>query len=874
MKIESAINKLTEQCDIYYKNICISREPIVRDFLRFFSKAFNQSEKRVSFSLNTGSVVFDMVAVVATVISSLGYNENTNDNIIDSFSVGDIVIYDGKRYTWNGIVEQYNNTYISLGYDNGKINGKGTRQILYEKNKYAVKAYHGKSKVTDGRGIRNKKSNREDFFSYIYDVRKVDVPSAIDASFVVVAEKNFSEVLKDLSIKYESKSVGLFDLVACSYYTNGLEETVIGSNPSKKEPVIKLTSHISTGRELALRNDGNKIAGVIVLVSSDTSCDNSELLDLIGRKKIKFLHYMTRYDTSYGEYIVKEYTNASVFACTPSYLLEIEESDRVNKKNIVNDLNKQINNLAKLDVEEVIVDSDYTFETIRNIKDAIFAVKDSGLDDESINDFIMNTMTLLNLFMSAPFRLKVMEKCIVDNKLHIGVISPAERIKKLEKQVGLFGSVEAYAKTVVDFLKNEYEKLLDDNRKENSLEIIIRRNIKKRIAIIVPKAYYRDVLKSSSIFGINTSNVFIETAKGFNPDNFYDVIIAVGDIDGSRFKVFECCSASKVYMLLYNSENKIFSVKKRKAKVFEGNIYNKHKKYSYVIDERIEKEEIKNTQEIEEVETDFDNLANYIDGLKYVIPSRYSTYSDSESGTSVSEVSYVGFFESGERIFMSKYYSAVVYDEIKGVDEKNADKLQAGDVIVFTRNDSYTKNIVDYIFEELLEQNKLNDSVKEAFEKSERWKKLLRDYKEDGEYTYRDIADALNEIGLDYGEVAIRQWIIPESHIVGPRKAEVISIIGKLVYDEDMINNYNMYDEAFKLVRKHRRKILGLISRAINDKLSGKHASGDEIIQTVFDNVDKLSETYELESIQKLEEPLFMPVGIVNRPVDVEDVGV
>ena len=868
MKIEDAINKLINQCEIYYKNVCISNEPVIRDFLRFFSKTFNQSEKRVSFSLNTGSFIFDIAASVAAVISSLGYNENTNEDILSNLQIGDMVLYKNKRYLWNGLKEEKGVIYMVL-----KQKENDFTMTPYEKSKHLVKEYHGTSRMTDGRGIRKKKTNREDFFSYIYDVKPSEIPSAIDASFVLVSDKDFGgEVLKDVSIKYNNKRVALLDLVACSYYTSGLEEMIIGSNPSKKEPVLKLTSQISTARELALSRDGNNIAGVIISVSSDTSSDNSELKDLIGRKKIRFLHYMTRYDTSFGEYIVKEYTNSSVFACTPSYLKEIGTSNN-DKHEIIKTLNKQMDNLANLDIEEVLAESPFSFEIIKNFRTAILAVKDSNSDEEIINDFILNSYALLNVFLTAPFNLDVMENCVVKKMLRAGVMAPSERINKLEKYGASLNDVSVYVETIISFFKDGYKSLSKKNTKADAIENIIRKNIRKRIAIIVPKAYYKDVLKQSSIFGINTSNVFIETLKGFNPDHYYDVIIVVGDLDKSRFKLFECCSTSKIYVLLYEYENQLHMLKKRKATVYADNIYRKHNTYTYTIDEKTEKEIIKEPDDIKENIEDFEGISRYIDSLKYVMPTRYASYSSGESGIGVSEVSYVGFFESGERIFLSKYYSAVVYDDIKGVEEKSVDKLKPGDTMVFTKNDSYTKNIVDYIFEELLDENKLNDNVKNAYDKSQRWKTLLREYKDEGGYSFREVTERLNKLGLDYGEVAIRQWIIPESHIVGPRKAETIKIIGELVGDDELINGVQDYDEAFKYIRKQRRKILDLISRAINDKLAGKKNATDDILQIVFDNVDRLSETYELESIQKLDDSLSLPVGMVNRPIDSEDVG-
>lgn len=60
--------------------------------------------------------------------------------------------------------------------------------------------------------------------------------------------------------------------------------------------------------------------------------------------------------------------------------------------------------------------------------------------------------------------------------------------------------------------------------------------------------------------------------------------------------------------------------------------------------------------------------------------------------------------------------------------------------MVFTRRDDYTKNIVDFVYEKLLETGKLSGKVIAASEKTEYWKDALRRYKMRGNYTYSDIA--------------------------------------------------------------------------------------------------------------------------------------
>lgn len=585
---------------------------------------------------------------------------------------------------------------------------------------------------------------------------------------------------------------------------------------------------------------------------------------------------MTKYDTSVGEYIVREYTNSSVFACTPSYLKGTNTISG-NDSKLLDDLHRQMYNWANLSINEVVVGSGISFKMLKTIRNDIFALKDSVLDDDNKNDFLINIYTLQNLFLTGPFDLIYMEECVSENKLHHGVMSPKERIGKLEEHISLFDNAKTKAKEVLDCIKQEYRMLVRNNPKQKALDEIIRKNIKKRIVVVVPKSYYIDVLKSTSIFGINTSNVYFKTTREFSPEEFYDVVIVVSNKVSDKFKIFECCSTSQMYVILHEAENMSFMLKKKKARVFGGNIYKKHMKYSYVIDDAKERAEINDnieTQEAEEVENGWNELSEFIDNLKFKVPMRYTYNSGtklvSDTGTALSEVSYVGMFETGESIYLSKYYSAVVYDGCS-IEEKKPEKRQSGDVLVFTRNDNYTKNIVDYIFDELLEKNKLNASVKEANQKAEKWKELLRAYKDSGDYSYRDVTDSLNKLGLKHDEVTVRQWIYPESHIVGPRSMDDIRIIGELVNDDDLRNNYTLYDDAFKIVRKQRRNILGLIFKAINEKLSGRRSSGDEIIQMVFDNVDRLSQRYELESIKKVDEQYYIPIGYANRPIDSED---
>ena len=70
-------------------------------------------------------------------------------------------------------------------------------------------------------------------------------------------------------------------------------------------------------------------------------------------------------------------------------------------------------------------------------------------------------------------------------------------------------------------------------------------------------------------------------------------------------------------------------------------------------------------------------------------------------------------------------------------------------------------------------------------------------------------------------------------------------------------------------VRHDRRKILDLIAKAIGDKLSGNLPPEGRVLSVVYDNVDSLSETMELDNISELSESVNIGVGLANTKNDV-----
>ena len=123
-------------------------------------------------------------------------------------------------------------------------------------------------------------------------------------------------------------------------------------------------------------------------------------------------------------------------------------------------------------------------------------------------------------------------------------------------------------------------------------------------------------------------------------------------------------------------------------------------------------------------------------------------------------------------------------------------------------------------------------------------------------------------------EVTIRQWLIEDSHIVGPRNERTMGFIAAVTQDPHLLADPHGFYIACSAVRHDRRKILDLIAKAINDKLSGNLPPEGSVLSIVYDNVDNLSETMELENISELTESVNISVNLVNTPITEAEVSV
>ena len=390
----------------------------------------------------------------------------------------------------------------------------------------------------------------------------------------------------------------------------------------------------------------------------------------------------------------------------------------------------------------------------------------------------------------------------------------------------------------------------------------------EKVAIIIPKAYYADILYKDTMF--SRKGVYITTANQFDDSQSYDKVIVVGDFSGKRFDALKCKAASEIIVLLYECEIHWFEKKRQKAEKFEkklNTIMGLDDNYSHNDSDGADCDEDMVVQFARESL----DLEEYIESISVFDIQKFTAGVFAGSGNaSVSEVSAVGRFTGGELIMFSKYYKAVVYNPLntrEPISETDIEELSAGDRLIFTKRDDFTQNIVDNVYETLLISKKLSREVLDATEKAKWWKVVLRNYQKTHNLSYRQLAKELNYFGCFLTEVSIRKWLVEESYIVGPRKESTLQQIAEMTKDTYLLNDTAGYFSACKMVRQQRKKILKFIGKAIEYKLSGHQPPQGSDLEIIYNNVENLSEMLELETMTFLDESILIPANITNKPI-------
>ena len=226
-------------------------------------------------------------------------------------------------------------------------------------------------------------------------------------------------------------------------------------------------------------------------------------------------------------------------------------------------------------------------------------------------------------------------------------------------------------------------------------------------------------------------------------------------------------------------------------------------------------------------------------------------------------------FDSEEIAFFTKNYKAYVLDEtINSAREVSVSELAEGDVIVFTRSTSKTRDIVEEILHDIIKSKIVSPEIESAYYKSREWKTTLVDYMKQTESSAKSIADEMIANGVNVQEITIRGWLDEESHTVRPRELDSIQQIALIAGNDELFDHAGECFEAGREIYKFRRQILKAIGQAILGEVTGNNAVTSTMAAAVADRIKDAAVTLQIETITFMDDKV--PINTINRPITID----
>lgn len=868
MTAKEALKTIIQKCDFLFDGEIISRELLMRQFVEFLSDTTEKEKHNSGFVLHTGSDCFNVVAVAYAAVTCLVYNESDTEEVVSSLKDGDLVLFKGQRCVFNGFP---NDNF--LGGRKYILLSQGTDKTYVPQGDWRhIQPYYGNSQMLDGRGVRKKGTIRDEFYKDVLGYKASDIPAVLNASVALVMPRDMADSLMEkIAFQFNKKTIRLLDLITASYFTEN-EEYPYGGNAAKTEATLKVSGKISVARKMVVSRRGNKHIGIMVFGNETVSRCLSELPELLNRQSLPYIYLLMNVDSEHAMTLIREVDRPNVFLCSKPFLLQHSHSC-ISENKYTLELSKQVSTIIRRCENTFIANGWLTWEEYKAFKKSVFAIKNSDYSSSEKDSFIIISCYLMNLFSFAPFKIADIDQCISSGLLTIPYVE--DRLSDLNSYLNTFPTgLQEQAKQIVSVLETSYCFLYDKNEKEEYLRGILRDNKEKRVAIVVPKAYYITIMRECGYFDIMDNDGFltIVTANRFDHSVLYDLIIVLGNYEGKRFNTFKCTSSPIIETVLYSYESKPYRRSQRIARRAEAELNALNTTEHRVADESVPEDlyysdasEDADAEELAQLESSVNDYISQLNEIAFFGGIDSLTYQ--AGSTTFAEIIAAGTFDSGEKIFFTKFYKAYVFDESEGVvKETNVSDLNEGDSLVFTQNTAETRDIVDTVLAKLVDEHKVDNEVVESYELSKKWKQVLRDYMHQERLPAKTIAEKMIENGASVQEITIRGWMDEDSHTIGPRNADSIKQIALLVENEEMYSNSDKYYKACSVIRKIRRKILKWIGEAIIDKLSGREPEAGTVKADIYNRIDSVAQILCLESITPIEQTI--PMHLTNRPVN------
>lgn len=860
-----------KKCDIYLEECKISNETVLKTTLDFLDGTMQEKKHSSAMLLHTGSVCYDVVAFVLSVLANIIFDENDAVEDVTSLKKGTIVSYRKRLWRYEGIYEGsekiLQKKYVLKG-DSGEvcyINENALSEIL---------PYNGLAKKLSGKGIRADKSKRLDFLENVLNLKRNEIVAVPRTSTVLFMDNVELDYLLDniiISFPDVNKQYEILDLVTVTYYTpkNALRKR---GNASNNEPAIKVTNSIERARELIVDGEENTVLGFVAFHNDVYKRNAIDFEELWKRRKLRYSWLISKleYNSWIKAQLDEEESNIEILAFSSRVLKTLNPMLIENNRITIN-LRIETETASTRLYKGELVESNILWKDYRKNKNNIHFIMENSLGDDNVIQFCRWAYSMLKFYNNAFFTMEEYEESRTE-VIH-GDLKHAFEIER--SKVSLFANLlRDKAEEILTYIEQLYEENRFRNAKRDKIKQYVFDNKFTNVLFVIPNVRYeclfQEYVKQDMKFKQFAYTIVPEAkVKSINLRS-YDAVIFVALMNSDKLNPIDLLGARETIVFLYDAQIRLYKKlvrdyieyikelnKKNPFELIEEYSYNEE---LYKVDEN-ERQEL-----IEETKEDFDLQEAF---MKVFLQSeRYQSNQYFGNGQlhDVGLDAYrYGQFISGEQIIFTKGYEAYVIDSVEGtVIEKKVDDLEAGDSLLFTINDNKTKDIVDELLVEVCTRS---EEIAKAYKLVTGWKDEFRAIKEEKNWTYVDIARLFNHVGCHMTPQTIRQWLDLQSHIVGPKEKEKFIYIGKVMDDSEIVDDYQKYAEATSLIRSVRIKILKLIENAVVADINGCQEDDDEMFRGIIERIRKIAVIKQLEKVETIDS-FKIQINRANRPID------
>ncbi|NFM16729.1 hypothetical protein FDB88_05830 [Clostridium sporogenes] len=876
--------------NIFYQDKLLNISNYELGNIKLFQEIF-KDQHRINLLITPDKEVTEVLSLI--VLAMKLYIKNLKDedeNILDVLSIGDIVVYEGKKAEYLGEAEIYGEKKIKLKYKGNRINGiklEGAINYIKLSDYYKLSIYRGDSKELST--MSNKKSNKKNGKYVLADmlgIKLQDLSNTIKEQMVIVypSKNKLEELLKKIKIRIKNKKYLFTEVFPCKYYSSIDNSMDLKGNKLKLKEIFVFTSNLSVARDVIQEN---KETSNLLLLGQDTYVNEigGSLDFLLKRKKLKKIYILNTFDKiNQLHKLLESGFNIQLNAWTrTAFLKEINKMDLyqicLKNKKIDLFLNRKVENKLMDQCKDIA-------ENLLKLKiDLIEVLKeDFYCDNKEI--FLRISYGLLKIFEKIVVPIKEYDDFITDNNLKNYTVDVL--IKKLMetiKENEIYEDAYRVLYNISQLIKNLYELMYYKNPKFNFLKNI---NLSYGDLIICNSSIEEAILKKYE--SIKNKYIRVSTIKNYKDYNNFQKIIFTGVYDNKNLDQVHCFNSLNIVNLLYPSEvskyngkvnkfNKLFNLIEEKNSLGNSNDILKLQNIKIDYNEFIEKHTVQDDT-IEKTETEIEKKLyfneeehGYKESLEYDLDiedllnidlnnslGKQFLEDDTVYDTGIVKKK-INFKDKKYALLTAFYKSKCIDNTNNSIVIKDINALQIGDKLIFIYD--RTEDEITKLFYQIICSDKFKSKYYKHYYNMKYWKDLLKKYIDSYFCDYSLIALELSFYKINRTEQAIKAWIVNEN-IIGPIEKEVYNAIAKITNDKYLLDHWEEIYKSCNLIRSLKTKLKDnfnsmVIQSVVNEKSEG------EFENLVYDVLGDLKKYSEIEEIYDIEDILInIPINKTN----------